>query len=106
MLGCLSGHGHDVHTAVSLWAVHAPKGQDVSLVYRTFVDTTYVYFREISDDEITEYIESGDPFDKAGSYGIQSGGGRFVDHIEGNLDTVIGLPVERLKQEFPELFSE
>ena len=105
MLRALSGHGHDVHTAVSLWAISAPAGGDVGVFYRTFVDTTYVYFRELSDDEIAAYIESGDPFDKAGAYGIQSGAGVFVDHIEGSLDTVIGMPVERLKGEFPDLFD-
>lgn len=105
MLRALSGHGHDVHTAVSVWFVHAPAGEDVSLMFRTFVDTTYVYFRELSDDDIAAYIESGDPFDKAGAYGIQSGGGAFVDHIEGSLDTVIGFPVERLRAEFPDLFA-
>ena len=106
MLHALSGHGHDVHTAVSFWAVSAPKGQDVGLYYRTFVDTTYVYFRELTDAEIDAYIESGDPFDKAGAYGIQSGGGAFVDHIEGNLDTVIGFPVDRLRREFPDFFGQ
>ncbi len=105
MLRALSGHGHDVHTAVSLWAVHAPAGQDVGLYYRTFVDTTYVYFRDLADGEIANYIESGDPFDKAGAYGIQSGGGAFVDHIEGDLDTVIGFPVKRLMAEFPDIFA-
>ena len=105
MLRALSGHGHDVHTAVSVWVVHAPAGQDVSLFYRTFVDTTYVYFKELDDAQITAYIASGDPFDKAGSYGIQSGAAPFIDHIEGHLDTVIGLPVTRLKTEFPDLFQ-
>ena len=105
MLHALSGHGHDVHTAVSLWAVHAPAGQDVGLYYRTFVDTTYVYFRDLTDEEIDAYIASGDPFDKAGAYGIQSGAGVFVDHIEGSLDTVIGFPVERLRREFPDIFG-
>ena len=105
MLHALSGHGHDVHTAVSLWAVHAPAGQDVGLYYRTFVDTTYVYFRDLTDEEIEAYIASGDPFDKAGAYGIQSGAGVFVDHIEGSLDTVIGFPVERLRHEFPDIFG-
>ena len=104
MLRALSGHGHDVHTAVSFWAVHAPTGQDVSLFYRTFVDTTYVYFKELTDADITDYIASGDPFDKAGAYGIQSGASKFVDHIEGSLDTVIGMPVERLLKEFPDFF--
>ncbi len=106
MLQALSGHGHDVHTAVSVWVVHAPAGQDVSLFFRTFVDTTYVYFKQLTDKQIADYIASGDPFDKAGSYGIQSGAAPFIDHIEGNLDTVIGLPVIRLKQEFPDLFQK
>lgn len=104
MLRALSGCGHDVNTAVSVWVVHAPKGQDVGLFYRTFVDTTYVYFKYLTEEQIAEYIASGDPFDKAGSYGIQSGAGAFVDHIEGSLDTVIGFPVERLRKEFPEIF--
>ncbi len=105
MLHALSGHGHDVHTAVSVWFVHAPAGQDVGLFYRTFVETTYVYFKELSDEQIDEYIASGDPFDKAGAYGIQSGARSFVDHIEGSLDTVIGFPVERLARELPDLFA-
>ena len=104
MLRALSGCGHDVNTAVSVWVVHAPKGQDVGLFYRTFVDTTYVYFKDLTEEQITAYIASGDPFEKAGSYGIQSGAGAFVDHIEGALDTVIGFPVERLRQEFPDIF--
>ena len=89
MLRALSGCGHDVNTAVSVWVVHAPKGQDVGLFYRTFVDTTYVYFKDLTEEQIAEYIASGDPFDKAGSYGIQSGAGAFVD---------------RLRQEFPDIF--
>ena len=105
MLRALSGHGHDVHTAVSFWMVNAQAGQDVGVFNRTFVDTTYVYFRELSDDEIGAYIDSGEPFDKAGAYGIQGAAGAFVDHIEGNLDTVIGFQVGRLKQEFPQLFE-
>ena len=92
-----------MHTAVSVWLVNAPAGDEVGLVYRTFVDTTYVYFRDLSDEEISAYIATGEPFDKAGAYGIQGAAGAFVDHIEGSLDTVIGLPAERLLREFPEL---
>lgn len=104
MLHALSGHGHDVHTAVSLWLAKSEPDGEFGIAYRTFVDTTYVYFRELSDAEISDYIASGDPFDKAGAYGIQSGAKVFVDHIEGSLDTVIGLPVARLLKEFPEVF--
>lgn len=105
MLRALSGCGHDVNTAVSVWVVHAPAGQDISLFYRTFVDTTYVYFKDLTDVQIADYIASGDPFDKAGAYGIQSGAAPFIDHIEGSLDTVIGLPAARLQREFPDLFA-
>ena len=105
MLHALSGCGHDVNTAVSVWVVNALEEGDVGLFYRTFVDTTYVYFRDLSDEEIADYIASGEPFDKAGAYGIQGPAGAFVDHIEGALDTVIGLPVGRLREEFPDLFS-
>lgn len=106
MLRALSGCGHDVNTAVSVWVVYAPKDQDISLFYRTFVDTTYVYFKDLTDAQIADYIASGDPFDKAGAYGIQSGAAPFIDHIEGSLDTVIGLPATRLLTEFPDLFKQ
>ena len=89
MIKLLSGKAHNVHTGV---AVHL--GDRVL----SGVDTTAVYFREMSDEEINEYIESGDPMDKAGSYGIQSGGGKFVEKIEGNYDTVVGLSVTLTKK--------
>lgn len=89
MLSALSGRAHNVHTGV---AVH--------FLGRRYsgVATTAVFFREISDSEIADYIASGDPMDKAGSYGIQSGGGKFVDHIEGDYDTVVGLSVALTKK--------
>ena len=105
MLRALSGRAHDVNTAVSLCIVSAPsaEGENADATFRTFVDTTHVFFRDLTEREIADYIATGDPFDKAGSYGIQSGAGAFVDHIEGDLDTVIGLPVTRLLREFPDL---
>lgn len=103
MLHALSGHVHEVHTAVSVWKVFADDA-DTPEECRTFVDTTRVHFKELSDEQIGAYIDSGDPFDKAGAYGIQSGAAPFVDHIEGSLDTVIGFPVCRIRDEFPELF--
>ena len=103
MLESLSGNTHQVHTAVSVWMVHAPAEGDISLGYRTFVDTTDVTFRALTSDEIAAYVATGDPLDKAGAYGIQSGAGVFVDHIDGALDTVIGMPVERLLREIPDI---
>ncbi len=89
MLKMLSGKSHNVHTGV---AVHYD-GKCYS-----GVATTAVYFREMSNEEIIEYVESGDPMDKAGSYGIQSGGGKFVEKIEGDYDTVVGLSVSLTKK--------
>lgn len=102
MLRALSGRTHQVMTAVSVWMVHCGEGEDdVGLAYRTFLDTTAVTFRLLDDAAIDAYIATGDPFDKAGAYGIQSGGGAFVEAVDGSLDTVIGLPVGRLLAEFP-----
>ncbi len=53
--------------------------------------------RRYSDREIAEYVASGDPFDKAGSYAIQHPGFRPVERIEGRLDTVIGLPLSLVR---------
>ena len=84
MLTSLSGKAHNVHTGV---AVH----------YRGIafsgVASTAVYFKEMTLSEIEEYVDSGDPMDKAGAYGIQSGGGKFVEKYEGDFDTVVGLSV-------------
>lgn len=89
MLSALSGRAHNVHTGV---AVHY-RGKSFS-----GVATTAVYFKKMTNSEIKEYIASGDPMDKAGSYGIQSGGGKFVEKIEGDYDTVVGLSIKLTKQ--------
>ncbi|MCM2273135.1 MAG: Maf family protein [candidate division Zixibacteria bacterium] len=65
-------------------------------------ELTKVFFNSVSDEEIESYIDTGEPMDKAGAYGIQGMGSFLVDRIEGNLDTVVGLPrtlIERLAGE-------
>lgn len=89
MLASLSGRGHLVHTGV---AVHY-RGR----VY-SGTDTTCVRFRTISDEEIKDYIKSGEPMDKAGAYGIQGEGGKFVEGYDGSFDTVVGLSLELTKK--------
>ena len=84
MLTSLSGKAHNVHTGV---AVHC-NGKVFS-----GVASTAVHFREMTLSEIEEYVDSGDPMDKAGAYGIQSGGGKFVEKYDGDFDTVVGLSV-------------
>lgn len=105
MLRQLSGRTHEVITAVSVWMVAAPNAEDVSLGFRTFADISRVTFRDLTDEEITEYLRKGESFDKAGAYAIQGEGAALVDHYDGSLDTIIGLPAERLIKEFPDLVN-
>lgn len=104
MLRLLSGAAHSVHTGVSVWLVDAPEGEEgLSLAFRTFVDTTCVTFKQLDEAAIAAYLETGEPFGKAGAYGIQGAGGALVENVDGALDTVIGLPVTRLLHDFPEI---
>ena len=81
MLCELSGKRHNVHTGIAL---------HVSGRVYSGVATTGVYFRELTDSEIEDYIATGEPMDKAGSYGIQCLGGKFVEKTDGDFDTVVG----------------
>lgn len=103
MLRRLSGTTHQVVTAVSVWLVAAPDPEKISLGFRTFADTTQVTFRSLTDEEIADYLRKGESFDKAGAYAIQGEGAALVERIDGSLDTVIGLPAQRLLREFPDL---
>lgn len=105
MLRQLSGRTHEVITAVSVWMVAAPNAEDVSLGFRTFADISHVTFRDLTDEEITDYLRKGESFDKAGAYAIQGEGAALVDHYDGSLDTIIGLPATRLIKEFPDLVN-
>jgi nucleoside triphosphate pyrophosphatase len=89
MLHLLSGKTHEVLTGVSFLSV--PNGPQAS-----HVETTRVSFLALSRDDIDEYVQSGEPFDKAGAYGIQGIGGRFVWRIEGCYFNVMGLPLSRV----------
>ncbi len=89
MLRSLSGRTHEVCTGVTVL-----RGDQIL----TEAETTAVTFRELSEDEITAYIRSGDPMDKAGSYGIQGRPALFVSGIQGCYFNVMGLPLHRLGQ--------
>ncbi len=96
MLKSLSGNSHSVYTGITV------KSKDKSI---TACGETKVIFREMTDTEIWEYVNSGDPMDKAGAYGIQGEAGRFVSAIDGSLNNVIGLPTELLKEIFIKEFD-
>lgn len=105
MLRRLAGVTHEVLTAVSVWLIATSKSNQVSVGFRTFVDRAAVTFRNLSDEDIVDYLRKGESFDKAGAYAVQGAGANLVEHIEGDINTVIGLPVERLLKEFPDLKS-
>lgn len=89
MLTTLSGRTHTVHTGVAL--VDASTGRRT-----TFVETTRVTFRRLSDREIRAYVATGAPMDKAGAYGIQDDRGAvFIARIVGDFYTVVGFPLAR-----------
>ncbi|MBE6469459.1 MAG: septum formation protein Maf [Coriobacteriaceae bacterium] len=92
MLHALSGRVHAVATGVAL----ARAGAAPELLER-FVDTCEVRFHELTDEEVDDYVASGEPADKAGAYGIQGAGGRLLVHsIHGDFYTVVGLPIARV----------
>lgn len=95
MLTMLSGREHMVHTGFAV-AVAGPGCRGVEWAGHVEVVTTKVEFREIAPREIDDYVASGEPLDKAGAYAIQGGGSRFVERIEGPLDSVVGLPLDRI----------
>ncbi len=90
MLRLLSGRGHEVTTAVS---VVAPGTVAPGTLAETRASTTKVYFREIAEEEIEEYVAGGEPMDKAGAYAIQGVASRWADRIEGEFSNVVGLPL-------------
>ncbi len=90
MLHRLSGKTHKVITGVCICRRDRMK---------SFSEITEVEFYELTDKEIDDYVNTGDPMDKAGSYGIQSEGCTLVKGIRGDFFNVVGLPVARLKRE-------
>ena len=83
MLRALSGSWHEVYTGTAL----------VTDATRSSVTRTKVKFKAISDREVERYLETEEPFDKAGAYGIQGIGSLFVERIEGSYSNVMGLPL-------------
>ena len=105
MLKSLSNSVHDVITGVSLWLASASNDEDFNLGFRSFSETTQVFFKDLSDEDIYGYLALGEHVDKAGSYAIQGAASKFVSRISGCRDNVIGLPSTRLKQEFSEILQ-
>ena len=91
MLRTLSGRTHRVHTGYCLWDARGGE--------RSGCVTTDVTFVTLREEQIQEYIATGEPMDKAGAYGIQGRGALLVDHIDGDFYAVMGLPLATLARE-------
>jgi septum formation protein len=91
MLEKLSGHTHAVVTGVAL--IRLPDAERL-----TFVESTLVHFAALSAEEISRYLATGEPHDKAGAYAIQGRAGRYIPRIEGCYFNVVGLPLARLQR--------
>lgn len=96
MLKRLSGQTHTVFTGVTILSIN-------NKVNINFSEKTNVTFYDISDNQIDWYIKNNNPYDKAGSYGIQDGSQLFVKTINGNYENVIGLPISKIYRYFIEL---
>ena len=97
MIKALSGKVHQVVTGCALFY----EGKTVG-----FSNVTEVEFFELSDDEIESYINTSEPYDKAGGYGIQGKASLFVKAIKGDYFNVVGLPVSQLNREINRLVAE
>ena len=96
MLRLLAGRTHEVMTGVWICSPGLCGG---------FTDTASVSFFPMTEEEIAEYVDSGEPIDKAGAYAIQGRAGLFIERIEGPYHNVVGLPLYTLGQIFNRLFD-
>jgi septum formation protein len=96
MLELYSGRTHSVVTGVSV--IRLPE-----MERRQFVETTQVTFTSLSRDEVTRYLSTEEPYDKAGAYAIQGHAGRYIPRIEGCYFNIVGLPLSRLVETLREL---
>ena len=95
MLNKLQNNTHEVYTGVAL----LKKKSDGTWEKNVFAECTKVVFYPMTETEIKEYVATGEPMDKAGSYGIQGVGAKYVKEILGDYNNVVGLPVAKVYQE-------
>ena len=102
MIRELQDRVHQVYTGVTLLRRHP----DGTLQRRTFHEETHVDVYAMSDEEIEAYIDTPEPYDKAGAYGIQGGFGLYIRRIDGDFNNVVGLPAARVYHEIRKLMTD
>ena len=98
MITSLQGQSHMVYTGVTLLVKEGVHQQS-----HTFSEGTKVHVAAMTEAEVQKYIDTDEPYDKAGAYGIQGIFGKFIAGIEGDFYNVVGLPVHRLYQELQKI---
>ena len=101
MLGLLQGQSHQVYTGVTLILKEGSGSRGI-----TFAEKTEVFVYPMTQEEILDYVRSGEPMDKAGAYGIQGRFAAYIRGICGDYTNVVGLPVGRVWQEKKRLMEE
>lgn len=89
----LQGNKNEVYSAFTVILK-----KDGKIIKETVLSKSIVTIKAMTDEEIEEYIKTGEPMDKAGSYAVQGIGNKFIDNIEGSYNSVVGLDIEELKE--------
>uniref|UniRef100_A0A8C2A9J8 Acetylserotonin O-methyltransferase-like n=1 Tax=Cyprinus carpio TaxID=7962 RepID=A0A8C2A9J8_CYPCA len=105
MLSRLSGKEHSVFTGVAIVLCHDKSGSDTDYKVVDFYEETKVKFAELSEEMLWEYINSGEPMDKAGGYGIQALGGMLVEYVKGDFLNVVGFPLNHFCKQLGLIFN-
>ncbi|XP_061081785.1 probable bifunctional dTTP/UTP pyrophosphatase/methyltransferase protein isoform X2 [Conger conger] len=105
MLSRLSGKEHSVFTGVVIVLCHQPEGREMEKRIFDFYEETKVKFADLSEEMVWEYVNSGEPMDKAGGYGIQALGGMLVESVQGDYLNVVGFPLNHFCKRLGQIYS-
>uniref|UniRef100_A0A3B3U8X8 Acetylserotonin O-methyltransferase-like n=1 Tax=Poecilia latipinna TaxID=48699 RepID=A0A3B3U8X8_9TELE len=105
MLSSLSGKEHSVFTGVAIVLCHEKDDDEVDYQLIDFYEETKVKFADLSQDMLWEYINSGEPMDKAGGYGIQALGGMLVEYVHGDFLNVVGFPLNHFCKQLDMMYN-
>ncbi|KAA0715605.1 N-acetylserotonin O-methyltransferase-like protein [Triplophysa tibetana] len=105
MLSRLSGKEHSVFTGVAIVICQEKSGSNTEYKVVDFYEETKVKFADLSEEMLWEYINSGEPMDKAGGYGIQALGGMLVEYVQGDFLNVVGFPLNHFCKQLGLLFN-
>uniref|UniRef100_A0A3Q3X505 Uncharacterized protein n=1 Tax=Mola mola TaxID=94237 RepID=A0A3Q3X505_MOLML len=106
MLSSLSGKEHSVFTGVAILFCHKKENEEVDYQLFDFYEETKVKFADLSESMLWEYIDSGEPMDKAGGYGIQALGGMLVEYVHGDFLNVVGFPLNHFCKQLDLIYNK